>query len=490
VGGDFTPSANTKNHSSADKYPADIQKYIDKEVTAGALRSTDFKSFQFRHVSPLMSRPKEGSSRRVILDLSWPKGQGLSVNSCVLTDSYLDSKFILKLPTVDTITKIINSFNTKVLLFKIDLARAFRQIPLDPLDAAYLGIHWAGKDYIDCFLPFGWRHGSAACQRITDIVRFILKKQNVTVVNYIDDLIGIAPVNDAYRAFELTKETLSQIGLKISEEKTVPPSEECICLGITINTVTHTLSIPPTKLKAIINMCTQYQKQEKLTKKKIQSILGSLIYVHKAVAPARLFVNRIISTLKMAPEEGFMHVGVDFKRDLLWFRAFAELYNGKTKYNNLSKNIKYNVYVDASLKGLGGNVNNLVYSLPIEGGGDNIAHWEAVNVLFALRTWAHLFKGTAVRVFCDNSAAVSIFNTARGADPVLQAIARNIWLLAAAYDMKLDFQHIPGEHNQVADLLSRWTVTHNPVARLYSFLNGQPHWCVANRAFLLLNWEI
>jgi hypothetical protein len=31
------------------------------------------------------------------------------------------------------------------MLYKIDLARAFRQIPIDPLDVAYLGINWGGN---------------------------------------------------------------------------------------------------------------------------------------------------------------------------------------------------------------------------------------------------------------------------------------------------------------------------------------------------------
>jgi hypothetical protein len=169
-----------------------------------------------------MSRPKEGSSRRVIVDLSWPKGQYNSINSCVSTEAYLNQKFLLKLPTVDTICKIINSFNTPVSLFKIDLSRAFRQLPLDPLDAAFLGVAWGGQTYIDNALPFCRRHGSAACQRVTDAVRYILKKHDIIVVNYIDDFIGIALVSDAQRAFSITKQILHDIGLVIKKKQYLP----------------------------------------------------------------------------------------------------------------------------------------------------------------------------------------------------------------------------------------------------------------------------
>jgi hypothetical protein len=237
-------------------------------------------------------------------------------------------------------------------------------------------------------------------------------------------------------------------------------------------------------------MCKAFSKFKKITKQQIQSILGSLIYINKAISPARLFVNRIIGLLKIAPDQGFVHVGVDFQRDLQWFMAFSHLYNGFTRFDNIVNVIDYEVYVDASFRGLGGCFNNKVYKLNIDGHGQNIAHWEALNVLLALRTWANIFASRTIRVHCDNAAAVAIFNTSRGSDLVLQAIARNIWLLAASYDIKLVFQHIRGEDNHVADLLSRWSVMHNPVGKLYMYLNQQPVWWEIDRDFLLLNWII
>jgi hypothetical protein len=175
VGTGFMPSNNQYNHSSADNYPDHVGNYINKETVAGALKRLDGNLFKFQHISPLMSRPKDSNGRRIILDLSWPQQTKASINACVPVDSYLNKKFIFKLPTVDNIVSIVNSFSTSVHIFKIDLARAFRQTTLDPLDVAFLGIRWQGTTYFDTTVPFGWRHGSAACQRITDAICFILK---------------------------------------------------------------------------------------------------------------------------------------------------------------------------------------------------------------------------------------------------------------------------------------------------------------------------
>ena len=67
------------NHYSAVQYPHDIKKYIDKEIELGAmLGPVEVVKHPEFYCSPLMSRPKEGDTRRVILDLSYPKGNFLN----------------------------------------------------------------------------------------------------------------------------------------------------------------------------------------------------------------------------------------------------------------------------------------------------------------------------------------------------------------------------------------------------------------------------
>jgi hypothetical protein len=165
-----------------------------------------------------------------------------------------------------------------------------------------------GNQYCDTTLPFGFRHGSAICQRVTDAIRHILKKHGITIVNYIDDFIGIVPASRATEMFKPTRNKLESIDLALSNSKTVLPAHECNYLGININTSTFTLAIPREKLKNIIGLCRQFYAFNKLRKQQIQSILGSLIFLHKAIIPARLFVNRVIALLKIAPDSGFIHI--------------------------------------------------------------------------------------------------------------------------------------------------------------------------------------
>jgi hypothetical protein len=113
--------------------------------------------------------------------------------------------------------------------------------------------------------------------------------------------------------------------------------------------------------------------------------------------------------LKETPDTGNITITQDFKRDLHWFIAFPDLYNGIRNFEGKIAIPVYDIYVDASGVGLGACVNNMVYKIPIYGKRDNIAYWEAINVLLALRTWAHIFKHKTIRIYCDNKAATSIF---------------------------------------------------------------------------------
>ena len=99
------------------------------------------------HCSPLLTRPKDGSERRVILNLSYPYGNSLNDK---VNKSRLDGlQFILRFPSVDDFLAKILETPGDVYLSKIDVARAFRNLRVDPVDTLKFGIYWPGKYFID-----------------------------------------------------------------------------------------------------------------------------------------------------------------------------------------------------------------------------------------------------------------------------------------------------------------------------------------------------
>ena len=65
---------------------------------------------------------------------------------------------------------------------------------------------------------------------------------------------------------------------------------------------------------------------------------------------------------------------------------------------------------------------------------------------------------------------VQVLQSGRTKDPYLAACARNVWLLAAKYDIEITYVHISGKNNRTADLLSRWTGSMKDIQELNSLV--------------------
>jgi hypothetical protein len=328
-------------------------------------------------------------------------------------------------------------------------------------------------------------------QRVTDLIRHILfKHHGVLVLNYIDDIIGIAPDSVADVHFKITLNLLNSLGFILSNSKTISPSKIPTCLGINFNISLGTMHIPLAKLQDVITLCQKYLNLKFITKNGLQALIGSLIYIHKAVKPARIFVNRILTLLRNMGSARRVAIDRGTKRDLRWFIACAHAVN-ETVFIHKELRSRVHITVDASLQNLGGALGNRVYRLQIGyKPGWSIAHWEAVNILVALRTWAKFVRGKSVAIWCDNSATVSVCSTGRGRDPTLNAIVRNLWLFQAQHDCHIAYHHIRGQDNVTADLLSRWDTTPAPLARLYQLLNNIPIWDVPPPNALFLDYNV
>jgi len=198
--------------------------------------------------SPLQTVPKQGSStRRVVMDLSFP--QGSSVNDGIPPDTYLGDQFKLRLSGLDRLVEFILAKGRNCLVFKKDLRRACRQFPVDPRDYSLLGFCFQGRFYFDTHCPFGLRSSAMICQRTTKAVVHIFTGQGFSADVYLDDFYGAEYPSLAFQAFSQLGQLFQQLGLDSSPEKDTPPSTRMICLGILVDTEAFTLEVPASRLE-------------------------------------------------------------------------------------------------------------------------------------------------------------------------------------------------------------------------------------------------
>ena len=476
------------NHNSAITYSQHIDKYLQDELQFGAIYGPfDSKPFPL-HVSPLMTREKSGTTkRRAIVDLSWP--HNFSVNSGVAKNKYLGTYFELRYPSIDNIVQAVKEVGPSALMFKIDISRAFRHLKIDPGDLDLLGL-CHNKYFIDGSLPFGFRHGSTFFQRCSDAIRYIMASQGHTrLYNYIDDLVYIGLPDEIHKAYNYLLNLLQQLGLDISQEKLVPPTTALVCLGIKVDVVHKTISIPQEKLQQIHHECRSWVGRKTCNKRQLQSLLGSLLYITKCVRYSRFFLNRMLQVLRQHTNKSTCKLNSEFFKDLHWFLALLHQYNGVTFYDNTKPS--ESVHLDASLTGLGGVYGQMVYTLdiPKDYMHYSIVHLEILNIMVALKVWAYYWQDKYIELFCDNLAVVQVLQTGKARDSRLATFVRNIWLITSIFNIHLAITHIPGKNNSVADLLSRWNVTPNNETRLLA-IKPIHQWVPTHLDLTLLNYDV
>ena len=147
-------------------------------------------------------------------------------------------------------------------------------------------------------------------------------------MNYLDDYIGVSTADKANSEFLSLLNLLKQVGLPVNETKVEPPGTKITCLGVLIDTQLWVIAIPEEKIAQIKKLCKEWLNKEYANKKQIQSLIGKLIYLHRCVKPTRLFINRMLTTLRNTPSTGHFKIPVSFHRDVQWFDKFLEHFNG------------------------------------------------------------------------------------------------------------------------------------------------------------------
>lgn len=463
---ELSNSKKVRNHKGAKSYAKDIDKYIKKEVGYGAVLGP-FNKNPFENtltISPLNSVPKTNSEeRRVILDLSFPKGK--SVNDGIDKNIYLDKPIELHYPRVDEFVEAIKKKGKRCKLFKRDLRRAYRQIPIDPKDYDLVGFSWKNHIFVDRVLPMGLTSSAYICQRVTNAINFIAKNHEVTVVNYLDDFAGADVPTLADKAFKKLKWILDQIGFEESPEKACSPSHRMSFLGIMFDTEKMTMEVTPERLEEISQLVISWLNKTSATLKEVQSLIGKLNFVACCVKPGRIFISRILNFLRefnKHKDAPYLDIPQELKKDLYWWSKFLRVYNG-ISILTLEEWTEPDEYFasDACLVGCGGVCGKFFFhcqfpSFILEQN-LHINALELLSVIVCLKLWAK--RGKRITIQCDNQVSVYAINSGRTRSRMLQACLREICFICATRECEIKAKFIEGTSNRLPDLLSRWSLS-------------------------------
>ena len=119
--------------------------------------------------------------------MSHPKGSSIN-------DGISPELCSLAYASIDDAVKIILQQGRGAELAKLDVANAYRIIPVHPEDRSLLGMRWKGKLLIDTALPFGLRSAPKIFTAVADGLRWILSNRGVgPSLHYLDDFLFVGP---------------------------------------------------------------------------------------------------------------------------------------------------------------------------------------------------------------------------------------------------------------------------------------------------------
>ena len=221
------------------------------------------------------------------------------------------------LPTIqDAVCMIQQCKSTTTHMAAVDGSRAYKNFCVCPVDWPLMAVHHGQAAYLDTALPFGAKSSSYSMQQAAKFITRALAQRGANTQMYLEDLFIAAPYwDEADQHYNAALKLLTGLGLPIAELKLQPPARELVWLGININLHNYTISIPNSKLNEINDVIACAASRTSIPINDVQSLIGSINHLSKAVHPARLFMGRTLEALHETQED-YIRVNDHVKADL------------------------------------------------------------------------------------------------------------------------------------------------------------------------------
>lgn len=395
--------------------------------------------------------PKGDSTElRLITDLSRPKGRSIN--------DYVESQHF----KMDTVDKVMGWMRPGCWLFKIDIRHAYRNIPIHPSNWEVTAFRWAEKIWADIRLSFGLRSAPWIFSRFSVAVVWMMNNDGWKKISaYLDDFLGLEEQElRAWQKFQALWSLLEELGFPINdrEGKVCRPSQKVKFLGVMLDSISMTASLPLEKVEKIKQWCATMSGKRKAQVREVQRLVGLLNFAARVVRGGRTFLRRMIDVMRGAPS--YHHVKLDegFHLDLKWWTSFIQDWNGvEVIYENMPIS-SCSLQTDAA-KTVGCAAvfeeEELFFQWPPEWDVSSINELEIYPVLLASQKWGHIWRGKVVLVLSDNTTVVSAINKGTSSSSKVMVWLRELFWLSAKGGFEIRAVHLAGHLNILADLLSR-----------------------------------
>lgn len=397
---------------------------------------------------------------------------------------------------------------------KEDLVAAFKNFFYREQDEFLFCFFIPGKGYAYCkSLNFGARANPPLYDRLPRLASWVFRNKCYALHNtyHVDDHLFYFPShvyqNIHKEPIKVMQDMLhwsAHLGIVLAEKKRVWLQHIAVVTGILVNLTDFTLGITDNRKKNILTDLEAFFDLQTTTKHKLEILLGSLTFISKVAPAIRPLLNRIIHAGTTATKQHaaqhrkkwedirsrnvFVRLSTNMKEDIKLIHKFVTQWNGTEPILDRNWHPTSKPYLnvastggDACLTGFAGVFGAQWFS----------NKWNEVELLAAKRktrismpylellvqryivaTWRHEWKGKNILLSCDCEAAVQAINNGLSQDEKMSELVRAISVDAMLSSCDIKAIWIPGDINEPADSLSRFSLSSSQIQSRFS-LYGQ-----------------
>ena len=452
------------NLPSARALPDVVRQKIAFEVKAGRVAgpytSPPMTPMRF---SPLGLVPKrEPGSFRLIHHLSWPRGQG--VNNAIP-----DELAAVTYTKFDTVVTRIHNFGKGTLLWKADIKDSFRLLPVRKSDQQFLGFSFDGQFFIDLCLANGVKSSCRIFEKFSTFLNFCAETgitDNQKIYHYLDDFLGMIKASAVHEPsqFDYFKLLCAELNIPLASHKLEGPCTSLIFLGLEIDTVLMQVRIPSAKICVARSKLLEFLGVKRISLRRLQSLLGTLNFLSRAIRPGRAFSRRLFDLCKTGRSPVHrIRIPKSARLDAVMWLSFLQEFNGITPIlahqwdgietlrmaTDASSTFGYGAYFQRQW---------FLGAWPVDLGRRSMALLEIFPIVLAIRTFGEVLKNRRLIVFSDNEAVTRIINKQSSRCANIACLLRDLTLSCLRYNIVLQARFLRSEENKIADALSRGDV--------------------------------
>ena len=215
-------------------------------------------------------------------------------------------------------------------------------------------------------------------------------------------------------ALNILIQLLRKLGFMIHWGKVVDPTTCITFLGIELNSVSMTLSLPEEKLLLLQQELQSSLRMNRFTKRQLQSLAGRFSWAASVIRGGRVFLRRIFNTIRMLRHNAHrVRISSEARNDLLWWSKFIDTFTGRSTLLD-HKPIEC-VFTDACNEGAGGCFGRDWFDVNWSQDWQqalqfHINEKEVIAVAFAACRWAPFWRSKHIIIYSDNAVTVSAIN--------------------------------------------------------------------------------